>query len=59
MEQTKLVTMKQMADILGIGFRTFQRMVAENSVPYIQVRSRRRFDPQEVIAALKERKEND
>ena len=59
MQQTKLVTMKEMAKILKIGYRTLQRWIDEGEIPFIQVRSRRRFDPEEVIAALKERKEED
>lgn len=55
--QGELLTMKEMAKRLKIGYRTFQRWVYEGEIPYIQVRSRRRFDPEEVIAALKERKE--
>jgi len=49
--------MREMAKRLKIGYRTFQRWVYEGEIPYIQVRSRRRFDPEEVIAALKERKQ--
>ena len=52
----ELLTMKEMAKRLKIGYRTFQRWVYEGEIPYIQVRSRRRFEPEEVIAALKKRK---
>ena len=57
--QGELLTMREMAKRLKIGYRTFQRWVYEGEIPYIQVRSRRRFDPEEVIAVLKERKEED
>jgi hypothetical protein len=33
-----------------------QRMAYKKSVPFILVNSQRRFDPEEVIAALKKRK---
>ena len=53
MTQPKLVDTAAVADLLGVTTQTIYRMVADGRIPHYRVRGQLRFDPDEVIKAMK------
>ena len=49
---TKLVGVKEMADILEVCERTIFNMVRDKQIPHIKIRRLTRFNPKAVLAAL-------
>jgi excisionase family DNA binding protein len=48
----QLLTIDQLADLLGTSVRHVRRLIAERRVPYIKVGRFVRFDPAEITAWL-------
>lgn len=56
MMSANLMSVKEMAGVLGCSPKSVYAMVSEDTIPYIRVgvgRGTLRFDPDEVIASLK------
>ena len=53
MERKKLVGKKEVAELLGVGVRTVEKLAYARQIPFIKIGRVYRFDPDEVIAALK------
>jgi len=49
---TKLVGVKEMADILEVCERTIFNMVRDKQIPHIKIRRLTRFNPKAVLEAL-------
>jgi|GEM_PF-6543999 len=47
------ISLKEMADFLGISAKTFRKDIAEKQIPFYPSGKRMRFDPYEVKAYLK------
>ncbi len=54
MRENRLKSKIEMAKIISISPRLLDTLVQEGLVPSIRIRNRRLFEPEEVIAALKE-----
>ena len=48
----QLLTIEQLAELLGTSVRHVRRLVAEKRVPYLKVGKFIRFDPEEIAAWL-------
>ncbi len=48
----RAVDRKQMADLLGVGIATIDRLVNQGAIPSLVMNSRRAFLPSQVYAAL-------
>jgi excisionase family DNA binding protein len=55
--ETKLVSVEELAAIVGISARTVYRLVEDEKIPAYRVRRQLRFDQAEVLEALREAEE--
>ena len=51
-KSSKLLNQKQLAEALGISKVTVWRMLKRNQLPYKEIRGRKMFDYNEVLASL-------
>ena len=55
----RLVDRHHMAELASVSVATLDRLVSRKKIPSVMVGSSRRFDPAEVIGALKRNQEGD
>ncbi len=52
LQQPHVVGRDRMAELLGVGIATLDRLVSANEIPSILVGNRRKFEPRRVLDAL-------
>lgn len=56
LERAQLLTLEQTADILNISKATLYRILGTGELPWVQVGSTRRLDPQDLYAYIQKAK---